>query len=217
MKILSHRGYWMEPAEKNSVSALMRSLEHGFGLETDIRDCAGKLVVSHDMPSGDELGFDELINLCRGNESPLALNIKADGLSAALKHALRDCEIGEWFVFDMSIPDMRSYLTEQIPVFARVSEVERHPPWIDQVAGIWFDSFYGTYDIGAVARFLCAGQRVCIVSPELHSRPHYDVWQALVPLADEPGIMICTDYPDQAKRFFSGSRRLKDHDKSDHF
>src|SRR5687768_9122352 len=109
MKILSHRGYWTKPSEKNSIPAFMRSLECGFGLETDVRDCAGKIVVSHDMPIGGEVDFDQLIKLFRNSNRLLALNIKADGLAVALKNALSACDIKDWFVFDMSIPDMRAY------------------------------------------------------------------------------------------------------------
>lgn len=204
MKVLSHRGYWMEPGEKNSIPAFMRSLECGFGLETDIRDCAGRIVISHDMPIGDEVDLDQFIKLFSDMDRPLALNIKADGLAVALKNALSDSDIEDWFAFDMSVPDMRAYLNERIPVFARVSEVERDPPWIDEVAGIWFDSFHGgNYDVDRVAQYLREGRRVCIVSPELHGRPHRDAWQVLGSLSGESGLMICTDYPEQARRFFT--------------
>lgn len=204
MKILSHRGYWIEPGEKNSIPAFTRSLECGFGLETDIRDCAGRIVVSHDMPIGGEVDFDEFMKLFSGIDRPLAMNIKADGLAVALKNALSACDVKDWFAFDMSVPDMRAYLNERMPVFARVSEVERDPPWIDEVAGIWFDSFHGgSYDVDRIAEYLRGGRRVCIVSPELHDRPHQDVWQALKSLSDEAGLMICTDYPEQARRFFT--------------
>jgi glycerophosphoryl diester phosphodiesterase len=50
-RILAHRGYWLEPGEKNSLSAFRRAFEGGFGIETDIRDLDGELVVSHDPPT----------------------------------------------------------------------------------------------------------------------------------------------------------------------
>jgi hypothetical protein len=204
MKILSHRGCWTEPGEKNSIAAFMRSMKCGFGLETDIRDCAGRIVVSHDVPMGNELDFDQFMKLFHNMDRPLALNIKADGLAIALKRALTAYNIKDWFVFDMSVPDMRTYLNERMPVFARVSEVERDPPWIDEVAGIWFDSFHGNnYSVDKITEFLREGRQVCVVSPELHGRSHRDVWQALKTLSYEAGFMICTDYPEQARRFFT--------------
>lgn len=203
MRILSHRGYWNDPNEKNSQSAFLRSLDLGFGLETDIRDCAGQLVISHDMPIGRELTFERLLRLFKNRSLPLALNIKADGLTAHITEALRTYQVADWFVFDMSVPDMRSYLDAGAPVFARMSEVEREPPWVSEVVGIWFDNFSGNgFDLNQIRRYLGEGKRVCIVSPELHGRPHKILWRAIESLADRDGLMLCTDYPEQAREFF---------------
>ena len=60
IKILSHRGYWKKVEEKNTIQAFENSFSHGFGLETDIRDLNGKLVVSHDIPIEFALSVDEL-------------------------------------------------------------------------------------------------------------------------------------------------------------
>lgn len=207
MRVLSHRGFWTEPSERNSLPALARSLHDGFGLETDVRDCAGRLVISHDAPLGKEAEFGQLLQLFHNCSLPLAVNIKADGLAALVKRAMSVYSIEDWFAFDMSIPDMRSYLDERMPVFARVSEVEKVPPWIDEVAGIWFDSFSGhNYDTATIAGYLRAGKRVCVVSPELHKRPYRAVWADLKMLSEEAGFMICTDHPDQAREFFNTDR-----------
>jgi glycerophosphoryl diester phosphodiesterase len=208
MRILSHRGFWNKPSERNSIPAFARSLDHGFGLETDIRDCDGRLVISHDVPIGEEIGFDEFLQLFDNSNLPLAVNIKADGLALLVKQAMSAYNIEEWFAFDMSIPDMRSYLDEKIPTFARVSEVEKAPPWIEEVTGIWFDSFSGDdYDTATIVRYLRDGRRVCIVSPELHKRPYLDVWRNIRTLSDEAGLMICTDHPELARSFFITNQR----------
>lgn len=41
MKIISHRGFWHNPSEKNTEMAFCRSFELGFGTETDVRDSLG--------------------------------------------------------------------------------------------------------------------------------------------------------------------------------
>lgn len=48
--ILAHRGLWREPAERNSLAALEAALAESFGVETDVRDLGGQLVISHDPP-----------------------------------------------------------------------------------------------------------------------------------------------------------------------
>lgn len=206
MQILSHRGYWKVPTEKNSTVAFSRSRRLGFGVETDIRDLSGRLVISHDMPNGSEPGLEDLARLFHDKDLPLALNIKADGLVEVLKKGLSRYKIRDWFAFDMSVPDMRSYLDEKLPVFARVSDVERNPSWIDEVAGIWLDSFHvDNYDIGRCSEFLQTKMRVCIVSPELHGWAYEPLWRAIKPISTHVGSMLCTDYPERAKAFFKGT------------
>ena len=63
MKIISHRGFWKESKEKNSEAAFKRSFENGFGLETDIRDYNGDLVVSFRVADKRLSIFSEIFDL----------------------------------------------------------------------------------------------------------------------------------------------------------
>lgn len=209
MKILSHRGYWKSPAEKNTEEAFRRSFSLGYGTETDIRDYGGKLVISHDVARGKEMDCDAILKLASGGgvsglPLTLALNIKADGLAANLKQQLDRYPSLDAFVFDMSIPDMRSYFEFGIPVFTRCSEVEQQPVWLEQAAGVWLDGFASDwYDLSLIERLLGIGKRVCLVSSELHKRPYETLWQRIKPLAGQELLMLCTDVPEEATRFFS--------------
>lgn len=203
MIILSHRGYWLESTEKNKEVAFRRSFDLGFGTETDVRDRKGELVISHDMPNGNEMTLDDFLKIFGKRTLPLAMNIKADGLVIPLNKAMQAKGITDWFVFDMSIPDTRGYLQAGVPVFARMSEVEREPAWLDKSAGVWLDAFNGTwYDANVVDSLLKSGKRVCIVSPELHGRDYEPLWNTLLPLAEHPALMLCTDFPERAKIYF---------------
>jgi hypothetical protein len=206
MKILSHRGYWKTACEKNQRAAFIRSFELGFGTETDVRDLGGKIVISHDMPSGEELSLEEFLNIFRAHAPtplPLALNVKSDGLAEALKWHLLQAKIGSAFVFDMSVPDMRGYLRSGLPVYTRMSEVEQDPPWLDKAVGVWLDSFEGEwYAPKLVEDLLARGKEVCIVSPELHGRLHAEAWSRLTHLADCKGLSLCTDLPEEAASVF---------------
>jgi len=213
MRIISHRGYWKDPSEKNSMVAFERSFNLGFGTETDIRDCLQNLVISHDIPKGEETDFSDLLSLLRQkqNTNPLilALNIKADGLAKFIGKQLRNYPNLEYFAFDMSIPDMPSYFSEGIPTFARMSEVERLPAWLDRCSGVWLDAFDSEwYDINDLSRILNLGKQICIVSPELHHRPYRAAWSRLTPLAKNGGLILCTDLPEKAVEFFTLSREL---------
>lgn len=202
MQIMSHRGYWKTADEKNLETAFRRSFDLGYGTETDVRDAVGKLVISHDMPTGNEMTLQECLAMANGKRLPLAINIKADGLARPVAEAFRNSP-HDWFVFDMSIPDMRQQLNAGNPVFARVSEVELNPPWLDEVRGIWLDAFNGDwYGPEIIRSFLRRGLKVAIVSPELHKRDHTGLWDSLKTFRDEQDVLLCSDIPEDASRFF---------------
>lgn len=208
MKIISHRGYWKSAPEKNTFAAFQRSFSLGFGTETDVRDHEQRLVVSHDMATGEEINLIDFLRLASTvpTASPLtlALNVKADGLAAVMSKALTSYSELDCFVFDMSVPEMRSYFEANIPVFTRMSDVEQDPVWLDRVAGVWLDSLESEwYETSDVLRILRTGKRVCIVSPELHHRPHQTMWTKIKPLAQESNLMLCTDFPEHAAEFFN--------------
>ena len=201
MQILAHRGYWQRPDEKNSRRAFLRSFELGFGVETDVRDLAGNLVIAHDPPLPTCLHLIDFLGLPGASQQPLALNIKSDGLAELLKTAMQG--IQNWFVFDMSVPDMRDHLRVGNPVFTRMSEIERNPLLPDQAMGVWLDAFENEwYSMDIVSDLLQRKKKVCIVSPELHGRNEVALWSSLRRLSGARDLMICTDYPEKAREFF---------------
>ena len=213
MIILSHRGYWKTPDEKNTRLAFERSFALGFGTETDLRDHNGRLVISHDPPEGDPLSADAFFQMYQGYDNPdlpLALNIKADGLQALLLRSLQRWAINNYFVFDMSVPDALLYVRGGIRAFTRQSEYETAPSFYAETEGVWLDCFEGDWITAeAIATHRGAGKQVCLVSPDLHKRPHLPFWErlraTLAPADLAPGasgVLLCTDYPEEARAFF---------------
>lgn len=209
MIILSHRGYWKTPAEKNTTAAFARSFHLGFGTETDLRDLGGDLVVAHDPPAPGTLPAATLFGVYQGigGSLPLALNIKADGLQKLLPPLLAAYQVSHWFVFDMSVPDALGWLRVGAPTFTRHSDVEPHPPYYPQAAGVWLDGFQADWwDAAVVRRHLDAGKQVCVVSPELHGRDPRPAWDRLAAagLGADPRAMLCTDRPEDAREVLGG-------------
>lgn len=209
MQIISHRGYWTDSAEKNTATAFHRSFAKGYGTETDIRDCAGKLVISHDMPTGSELTFDDMLEIYLSYEQrpPLALNVKADGLQAAIAETLSRLGITNYFMFDMSLPDTLGYLRQGLTTFLRASEYETPSSLLEQAQGIWLDGFTRlNLNSAQLAEWLSADKQVCIVSPELHRRSVDTEWAELKKLPDHilhnEQLILCTDIPEQAEEYF---------------
>lgn len=206
MRIISHRGWWRQPHEKNSMAAFAHSFANGYGTETDVRDLDGQLVISHDMPRAAEaLPLAPVLALAHAHGVPLAINIKADGLAGPLHDALQAFPGLDWFVFDMSVPDMRGHLAQGNPTYTRCSEVEPQPAYLDRAQGIWLDALDTPWlNAREIERVLSWGKPVCLVSPELHRRDPLPLWQAITTIADTSLLTLCTDLPDQAQQHILG-------------
>lgn len=193
MKILCHRGLWLDKVEQNSAQALALSINHGFGVETDIRDLNGRIVISHDPPCGEgQLRLDDILSDFQSTGLVLALNVKADGLSPRMA-SIEALNNVDWFAFDMSGPETLRFSSAGLPFFTRHSDIE-NPILYAQAQGVWLDSFGGEwYSESTVISHLQAGKRVCIVSPELHGRDPSLVWSWAKNMPDE--VMVCTDLP----------------------
>jgi glycerophosphoryl diester phosphodiesterase len=209
MIILSHRGFWDDKIAKNSIESFERSFKVGFGIETDFRDCEGNLVISHDPPLKNSLYANKLFSLLAqtNKDLPLAINIKADGIQNLIKSALDEYDIHNYFLFDMSVPDAITSIKAGLKIFTRQSEIETSPYLYDQAKGIWIDAFYDDLWItpSLIEQHLDAGKQVCLVSPELHGRPHHAFWERLARLSicTRSTLMLCTDYPDKAHSYFN--------------
>ncbi|WP_070968044.1 phosphodiesterase [Vibrio sonorensis] len=208
MKVISHRGYWKEEQEKNSKLAFIRSFDLDFGTETDVRDFDGELVISHDIADRKAIKFKDFLDvLSKYNDGlTLALNIKSDGLASQILKDIESSSVSQhdFFVFDMSIPDMKSYIDSgAVPVFTRMSDVETKPAWLEESNGIWLDSFSDEwYSSKELVDILSIGKQVCIVSAELHKRDPGPQWEVLKEFVNYENLILCTDLPEDATSFF---------------
>jgi hypothetical protein len=207
VKILSHRGYWKAASEKNTAVAFHRSFSLGFGTETDVRDCAGRLVISHDAPLGNEMTFETFLGIYSEYDRtlPLALNIKSDGIAQRMASVLVERDIVNWFTFDMSVPDAITQLKAGIPAFLRRSEYEPESVLEEDSPGIWLDAFKSCWYTSAdVEGYLQRGKTVCMVSPDLHKREPTGLWARLKGSAvvRHDKALLCTDLPEDAIAYF---------------
>lgn len=208
MRYLCHRGYWNEVIGQNSLASFVAAFERGMGVETDVRDLDGDLVISHDPPRKGAIRFDELLETWSSfpNAGVMALNIKADGLAKPLREKLSKIDPEKFFFFDMSLPDTLHYIREGLPIFARHSEYERDIAFLRDARGVWMDCFQSNAlispsELGRIAQL---GKQVAIVSPELHKRAHESYWNELKAseLWSSDHVLLCTDFPDQATKVF---------------
>lgn len=209
MRIISHRGYWKDPAEKNTAVAFERSFRLGFGTETDFRDCGGRLVIAHDPPLADAMPAEAMLaQLARIDPKlPIAINVKADGLQQLLRTAIEAAGVTNFFLFDMSVPDTIQSIRAGLPVYVRQSDVEPEPVLYAQARGVWMDAFHDDAWLtpARISEHVGRGKEVCLVSPELHKRVHGAFWERLKNggILAHDRVTLCTDLPEEAREFFA--------------
>lgn len=205
MKIIAHRGFWLTENEKNSQSAFERAISNGFGIETDVRDANGQIVIAHDAftsNSQDFLGFFEAV---KNTNLTFAINVKADGLSKKFAEILNGTHTASFVFFDMSGPEHSKYIHQKLPVLNRISEYEEKFTFPGTSPDIWLDAFSSeSWVIEWLSKQPQKSKKIFVVSPELHGREHIPFWNELLLISDFHEILLCTDYPDKAKTFFGG-------------
>ncbi len=208
MEILAHRGLWHNIEERNSFTALKKAVKEGFGIETDIRDYCGRLVISHDIANETCLSVGDLISFYIDGsfESTLALNIKADGLQGLIENMVVEKGISNYFLFDMSVPEMVVNKERNLKFFTRHSDIEEMPVMYEYSDGVWLDSFYKENWISAetIEKHLNNHKRVCMISPEIHGFSNLWLWEELKEkeLFREENLLLCTDKPIEAREYF---------------
>lgn len=207
MILLAHRGLWQERREANSISALSGAIRTGYGIEFDLRDAGGAIVVAHDVVDGPTPLAEELFAAYRDADTNamLAVNIKADGIASRVGSLLAEYGVAQYFCFDMSVPETLHYRRLGLRYFTRQSEYEPSPVLYADATGVWMDMFESDWIVALdIHANLRRGKQVALVSPELHGRPHLAFWERLraAGLARQPGLMLCTDHPDAARSFF---------------
>jgi glycerophosphoryl diester phosphodiesterase len=208
MFILAHRGYWKKNDERNTLDALKAALDNGFGIETDLRDFDGKLVISHNIADKNcPLAESFFTYYSQKNFSlPLALNIKADGLQKLLAELIAKYKLKNYFIFDMSIPELIASEKEKITFFTRESDVEPFCVRYENARGVWLDSFFQANWLNEekIKQHLQSGKIVGIISSEIHGRDSIPLWTLLKNMGcqNNSNVYLCTDKPDEARRFF---------------
>lgn len=208
--LVAHRGRWTTTSAANSRVALASALKGGFGLETDLRDYKGHLVISHDplRTIGGALTGEAFVSIfCQlgGAEvGPVALNIKSDGLVPLLLDWVGALPDDKFFFFDMSVPETLAYAKAGLPVALRVSEFEPVNTRLVKQFSIgkrwWLDSFRSDWWLNDDSiEVLCLEGELHIVSPEIHGRDPRAVWEWFGSMLQSgASVYLCTDHVDKA-------------------
>ena len=163
MELISHR--------VNNKAGL-ETLPEKYGVEIDLRDENGTLILSHDPFSAGELFEDYLKNYRHGT---MILNIKSERIEHRVLELINKYQIKSYFFLDSSFPMifLLSNMGEK-NIALRFSEYEGMDTiraMAGKVTWVWVDCFTqfpltkGVYD-----EMKGLGYKLCMVSPELQGR-----------------------------------------------
>ena len=106
-------------------------------------------MISHDVPDANFKGIsaEEFFRKYReiALDKPLAINVKSDGIASHLKRLIDDFDVTEYRCFDMSVPDARAYISSDLKILSRLSELEREYIFELDSCGVWLDCFFGEW------------------------------------------------------------------------
>jgi glycerophosphoryl diester phosphodiesterase len=203
MDIICHRGNWMKAPPQNSLAALRASADFS-GIEIDLKNLHGEIVISHDPIINSQSALPTLSEMLKVNPSIFfALNIKEDGLAPALKKTL-DPET-RYMCFDLSSPELMKYKAAGLKVFERFGDFDRLPDNLHNCAGLVVDVF-GEKNWNPVLENLRDEKLpLFFISPELHQQNVDSTWPIIRDFVSgyEGKVMLCTDFPERADSFFN--------------
>lgn len=210
MIIIHHRAQDLAPS----------AIPHRFGVEIDVREIAGELIISHD-PANHIIARrrDLLENWLRKDrefldkkkaERPVyAINIKCDGIEKEIEQMLWLFNIRDRsFVFDMSFPTLMNFKKLDIPYAIRISDLETAPhfDFFSGISAVWVDRWdWSEYVYPHVFGPTENNNRAIphyYVSPELHG--HQDLCEKAWLHAKETNMAgVCTDFTNDAEKYFA--------------
>tara|TARA_Y100000589_G_C27184205_1_gene642028 strand:+ start:1200 stop:1844 length:645 start_codon:yes stop_codon:yes gene_type:complete len=207
ISILAHRGLYVFDKKANQ-NPFFNAIDRNYGIEIDIRNLDGRLVVSHDpLKCKPYLFFDQICKYIKikNYEGYLAINVKEDNLENQLICSLSDYGINNWFTFDHSIPDLIT--SKSLKSFYRISEYETYQFYdFINVKGCWLDSFNSPHWYGNdLLEDLISKADLAIVSSELHGfspKTQWSIIKRILQNKSQHRLFLCTDLPEEASKFF---------------
>jgi len=192
MQIIKHR--------INTIAEL-KSTPKAYGVEIDLRSTHEHLILHHDPYKTGEKFSQWLEHYHHGT---LILNVKEEGLEAAILTLLEKHGVEDFFFLDQSIPFLLKTIQageQRCAVrFSELESVETVKAVSDLLNWVWIDCFtqYPLYD-RSVETLAKLNLKTCIVSPELQGRVDETEISAAKKLFADLGFSpdaVCTKRPE---------------------
>jgi len=154
----------------------LQSLPENIGIELDVRDSGGHLLVTHDpfVRLEDSILLKEFLQYV--GKRFLIVNIKSEGIECAVLSLLQQFSIQDFFLLDCSFPMIVKLAKKgEKRIAVRYSEYESLETVLSlegKISWIWVDCFTRfVLDKKVEEQLHDVGFKLCIVSPELQQQP----------------------------------------------
>ena len=173
----------------------LNNIDKKFGIECDIREYNGKLILSHDPYVKGEIFLDFIKNY---NHNFIIINIKTSGIANDILLILNQFNINNYFFLDLSIPEIILLSKKTNKIAIRLSEyepIENVILYKNLVKWVWVDCFNDLYIDNNMYKILRDNNfKICLVSPELQNHSCINILKFKKLLYDSNIFvdMICT-------------------------
>ena len=155
----------------NTIEEL-NSLPKEFGVELDLRDENGRVIIAHD-PFIDGEKFEDYLKYY--NHGTMILNIKSERIEHKVLDLINKYQVRRYFFLDSSIPMVIKLSDEgEFNIAVRFSEYEPIESVLalkNRVKWVWVDCFSKLpIDYVSFKKLKDEGFNLCLVSPELQGR-----------------------------------------------
>lgn len=179
----------------NTVEA-MKTVDKRFGMEVDVRERNGKIIMEHDAFKDGQLFEDLLVEY---KHRFIAVDIKCEGIETAVAELLKKYGIKDYFLLGMTLPwSIKLINSGMRNISFHFSEIEplgTAKNMVGKADWVWVDCFTKLpFDMESYS-FLKRHFKICLGSPDMLGRKQ-DIKTYKEQLKEMPVDAVCTDYPE---------------------
>ncbi len=148
----------------NSIEKL-NNVPDDYGVEIDIRNNSGELVLSHDLHESTTTLKEFLNNY---DKKLLIANIKESGIENISIDMIKDKNIENFFLLDVEFPyiyqnysQQKKYLSTRFSAYESIESVAR---LVNKVTWLWIDT-YSDFELDEKTADVVKNFKTCLVSP----------------------------------------------------
>lgn len=183
-------------AHRVNTAARLQELPPDLGVEIDLRQESGRLILQHDAFAP---GEDFEAWLAHYRHALLILNVKCDGMEDAILSLLTARGIGSYFFLDQPIPTLvrraRQGAKAMAVRFSEYEPVEAALRFAGLAEWVWVDCFRELPLDRAAYDLLKPRFRICLVSPELQGHSPDRIAEFKARIRDMDIDAVCTKHP----------------------